>query len=247
MRTIQQSPALKAAFKQQVDKKISANRKVAQESLGTGFFGSLGGVVFDINQFSNQFKGSIGEGVVSLLLKSLPDTWVIFNNALISKNKSGILTEIDHLLIGSGGVFLIEVKTWQGSFSAYKDKWKRREGSNWMAIDNSPSSQNAYHQKMFKQWIAQQFLNLNNDLVTAPVVFTVARWVKATDCSVPVLHGIPALLQLITNSPNRLSSTQVLEIAETVEDYAIPLPTASTPKPVPKPIIKCKNLGERQP
>jgi Nuclease-related domain len=52
----------------------------------------------------------------------------MFNNALIP-TPTGKLTEIDCLIIGTAGIFLIEIKTWQGSFSAYKDKWKRREGS----------------------------------------------------------------------------------------------------------------------
>ncbi|GAC1465421.1 MAG: hypothetical protein NVSMB70_11260 [Chamaesiphon sp.] len=243
MRNLQQSPSLKAVFKQQLDKKISTNRKSAQESLGGGFFGSIGGFVFDINQFSNQLKGSLGEGVVSLLLKSLPDSWVLFNNALIPTTKAGGLTEIDHLIIGSGGVFLVEGKTWQGSLTAYKDKWKRRDGNEWVPINNSPSSQSAYHQKMFSRWIIEQFPYLPDNFVTAPVVFTVAKWVKTTDCSVPVLHGISQLLQTLTTSPTRLTSTQILEIAEAVEDYTIPMPSAPIPKaPVPKtkPIIKPK-------
>ncbi len=240
MRILQQPPALREAWSKRIDKKISENRQAAQESLGGGFFGALGGLAFDINQVSNQFKGNIGEGVVSLLLKFLPDTWVMFNNALIPTTNAG-LTEIDHLIIGEGGVFLVEVKTWKGSYSAYKDTWKRRDGSNWVAIDSSPSSQSAYHQKMFKQWIVKRFPNLDLDSITAPVVFTVANWIGTTDCSVPVLHGIQALLQLLVNSPKRLTSTQVNEIAEFIEDYTTTASTAPTPKPVPKPIIKPKS------
>src|SRR4028118_1202761 len=121
---LQQSPSLRAAFQNQVDKKISANREEFQDNLGNGFLSSFGGAVFDIRQLKNQIKGSMGEEILSLLLQSLPDTWTMFNNALIPA--AGKLTEIDHLIVGSGGVFLVEVKTWNGSFSAYKDKWKRR-------------------------------------------------------------------------------------------------------------------------
>jgi hypothetical protein len=234
---LQQSPSLRAAFQNQVDKKISANREEFQDNLGNGFLSSFGGAVFDIRQLKNQIKGSMGEEILSLLLQSLPDTWTMFNNALIPA--AGKLTEIDHLIVGSGGVFLVEVKTWNGSFSAYKDKWKRRERDKWVAVAKSPTSQSAFHQKMFEQWIASEVPNFPNNAIVAPVIFTVARWVGTTDCSVPVLHGFSALQKMLVNSPNCLSADQVSRISTAIANYTIPTPTAT-----PKPIIKRKKLGD---
>ncbi|WP_375471225.1 nuclease-related domain-containing protein [uncultured Nostoc sp.] len=176
----------------------------------------------------------MGEWGVSLLLQFFPDTWVIFNNALVPTN-SGSLTEIDHLIIGEGGVFLVEVKTWKGSFSAYKDKWKRRVGNNWVAVYDSPTSQSLYHQKMFSQWIISLISNLPDGFVVAPVVFPIAKWIGANDCSVPVLQGIPALLQMINNSRDCLTPMQVQGIAQAIENFTLPTNTTPTPKPIPKP------------
>lgn len=55
---LQQSASLRETFKNQVDRKISDKRQATKESLGSGLLGSLGTFAFDINQFSNQFKGS---------------------------------------------------------------------------------------------------------------------------------------------------------------------------------------------
>lgn len=111
MKTFQQSPELRELWSKQLGKKISEKREAvresAQEVFGIGFLGSL---AFEVNQFKNQFKGSVGESAVSLLLKMLPDTWIMFNNALIPTNVGG-LTEIDTLIIGTGGIFIIEIKT----------------------------------------------------------------------------------------------------------------------------------------
>jgi hypothetical protein len=242
MRTLKQSPALREKFQQQVDVKKSVKRQEVQESLGNGFFGSLGAAVFEIKQFQNQIKGNLGEFGVSLLLKSLPDSWIMFNNALIPTSSVNTLTEIDLLIIGAGGIFLVEVKTWKGSFTAYKDKWKIREGNNWEVISNSPTSQSIYHQKMFSQWINSLIPNLPDGVVKAPVIFPVAKWLGVTDCSVPVLQGIPALLQMIVSSANCLTPIQVQVIAEAVEDLTIPAKSVEITKPIPKP--KRENLTD---
>lgn len=76
-------------------------------------------------------------------------------------------------------------------------------------------------------------------MVSAPVVFTVAQWLKAQNCSVPILDGIEPLLRLLHSSPKRLTPELVLEISSLVKDYS---PSASVsnsklssqPKPKPK-------------
>ena len=237
MRILQQSPLLKEAFQKKVRQKISNKQEKTRDALGYGFLGSLGMGVIHINQAKNQFKGSLGENIVSSSLsRVLPDTWTMFKNALIPTNKRDSLTEIDLLIIGHGGVFLVEVKTWKGSFSAYRDRWKRRDGANWIALSQSPSSQSAYHQKMFKEWVAHQIPSLSQDFLTAPVIFPAAKWIGTTDCCVPILHGVQDLVKMIANSPNRLTSEQVVQISDVVKNYLPPAPTVPTPKP--KPILR---------
>ncbi|MCC5612763.1 NERD domain-containing protein [Nostoc sp. CHAB 5834] len=234
MKTLQQSPLLRAVFQQKIDTKKSTKHQEIHETLGNGFLGGLGSFMFEFKQAKNKFKGNMGEWGVSLLLQSFPDTWVIFNNALIPTN-SGSLTEIDHLIIGEAGVFLVEVKTWKGSFSAYKDQWKRREGNNWVAVSDSPTSQSIYHQKMFSQWITSLMPNLPNGFVAAPVVFPIAKWIGVNDCSVPVLQGIPALLEMIKSSRDCLTPMQVQAIAQAVENLTLTTNTTPISKPIPKP------------
>lgn len=193
----------------------------------------------------NQIKGNLGEGWVSLLMTSLSDRWILFQNALIPGDRPGSLTEIDHLIIGPGGIFIVEVKTWKGSFSAYKDKWKMRSGSGWEKISHSPTSQNAYHLKMFLRWITYEIENFPSDRVIAPVVFTVAKWVGTTECSVPVLHGAKSFLEMLVNYPDCLTSEEVQRISSLVENYTLPLITENHPSvsisPISKPILKNKD------
>lgn len=238
MRTLQQSATLRAAFQQKITAKKTAKHQEIQQVLGNGVLGGLGSFMYEFNQAKNQLKGSMGEWGVSLILQHFSDSWVMFNNALIPAGNSGNLTEIDHLIIGGKGVFLLEIKTWKGSFSAYKDKWKRREGSNWVEIPNSPTSQSAYHQEMFNQWITSVVPNLPDSFVYAPVVFPVAKWLGVNNCSVPVFQGVSALLQTMVTCPECLTPEQVQSIAEAVEDYTLIEKTTPTPKPILKPKLK---------
>ncbi|MHC5676372.1 nuclease-related domain-containing protein [Nostoc sp.] len=235
MRILQQSPTLRAVFKQKIDAKKTAREQEIHQVLGDSVLGQLGSFLDEFKQAKNQFKGSMGEWGVSTILQNFPDTWVMFNNALIPAGNSGNLTEIDHLIIGSKGVFLLEIKTWKGSFSAYNDKWKRREGNNWVEISNSPTSQSAYHQQMFIQWITTVVPNLPDSFVYAPVVFPIAKWLGINNCSVPVFQGVPTLLQTMLNCPECLTSEQVQLIAEAVEDYTLPDNSTPIAKPIPKP------------
>lgn len=231
MRVLKQSPSLREQFQQQIEPKVLSQRQIAREKLGGGFFGVVGAGILEFQQFKNEAKGSLGENLVSLLAMSLPDTWVMFNNAFIPTS-SGKLTEIDVLLIGSSGVFLIEVKTWKGSFAAYRDKWKRREKANWIPLDDSPTQQSLYHRQMFHRWITHKIPDLPNDFIIAPVVFPIAKWLGVTECSVPVFQGFQELRQLLEQKTNCLTPEQVLQISEAIEDFEVPdQVNSSKPKP----------------
>ncbi len=121
------------------------------------------------------------------------------------------------LIIGSGGIFLTEVKTWNGSFAAYRDNWKRREGVNWVPLSNSPTSQSAYHQKVFQRWPEWQMPRLPKHCFNAPVVFPVAKWIGAKECCVTVCHGMRAFADLLLQSPECLSTNQILTLSRMVE------------------------------
>lgn len=239
MQILSQSSTLRVAFEAQIASKIQGQRESRKDRFQDSFLNQLDSFSWEINRVSKQVKGSLGENIVSFLLQWLPDSDILFNKALIPTRKPGILTEIDHLIIGRNGVFLVELKTWKGSLSAYQDQWKRREGKQWVPLNQSPSSQSAYHQQMFEGWIRSILPDLPANFVTAPVVFPIADWVGTTQCSVPVLHRVSALLNLLKESKPCLRVQQVSAIAAAVANYTIPPPDPIPPKaPLPKPMPK---------
>ena len=218
MRTLQQSSHLREKFQNQViQKKAASQEKVVQSFQGT-FLESLVPIAYEINQFRNSVKGVIGESVVSwsLAFDSLPDTWVCFPNALIPVGDK--VTEVDRLIISPNGVFLIEVKNWTGSFAAYRDNWKRREGSGWVILQNSPTKQSFYHQRCFYKWIRPLVPGLPSDFVYAPVVFLSAKWIGAKESSVPVLHGLNSLKKFLFETQQCLSLEQVNQVVDVLQN-----------------------------
>ncbi len=250
MKILQQSPTLKAKFQQKINTKKANEHEKIIEQHGGGLFGrAFGGVdlfMYELKQVKNQVKGSVGEWGVSMMLQYFPDSWIMFNNAFIPTSQAGNLTEIDHLIIGTKGVFLLEVKTWKGSFSANRDNWKRRDGNSWIPVENSPTGQSAYHQKMFQRWINTCIPHLPDNFVHAPVVFPIAKWLGVSNCSAPVFQGVNPLLQMISDCPNCLTLEQVESIANIIVNYQLRNPdsfisqpnSTSTSTSKPKPILK---------
>src|ERR671933_603668 len=65
------------------------------------------------------------------LLGRLPDTWVVFHSVVVEPRPDDF-AQIDLLLIGPAGMFLVEAKAWRGSYKAYRDTWHQREGNTWV-------------------------------------------------------------------------------------------------------------------
>ena len=54
------------------------------------------------------FKGARGEEKVAGILRSLPDTYHVFNDFKVGRK------HVDHVVAGPGGVFAVETKFWNG-------------------------------------------------------------------------------------------------------------------------------------
>ena len=53
-------------------------------------------------------KGTLGEAAVGLILEGLPDSYIVFNDP--GKRRGNI----DHIVIGPTGIFVIDTKNWRG-------------------------------------------------------------------------------------------------------------------------------------
>jgi hypothetical protein len=65
-------------------------------------------LVKGLHRVERFFKGARGEERVSEILKTLPNTYHVFNDFVACGS------HIDHVVVGPGGVFSIETKFWRG-------------------------------------------------------------------------------------------------------------------------------------
>jgi hypothetical protein len=76
--------------------------------LVASFIWMIWSLVQGLRRVERFFKGARGEERVSEILKTLPDTYHVFND-FIACGK-----HVDHVVVGPGGVFSIETKFWRG-------------------------------------------------------------------------------------------------------------------------------------
>ncbi len=75
--------------------------------------------VLSYNKSQNWVKGAEGERVVSEYLNDLPQDYYILNDVTIP----GIYGNIDHVVVGPTGIFVIETKNFSGSHTIDGDDW----------------------------------------------------------------------------------------------------------------------------
>jgi hypothetical protein len=110
--------------------------------------------------------GLVGEKKVDKALNSaLNDDYYLMNN--LSFHKGG---DVDHIVLGPNGVFVIETKNWSGNISCNGDDWQRQDQNK---FKDSPSRQVKKNADKIKQ-IMSSSPNLRNHgvWVQGIVVFT---------------------------------------------------------------------------
>lgn len=73
-------------------------------------------------QFANCYKGIGGEQTVIDALSSLDNNYYLINDIILPERNGNI----DHLVLGPNGIFVIETKNYEGNIICYGDDWYRR-------------------------------------------------------------------------------------------------------------------------
>ncbi len=67
--------------------------------------------------------GLRGEAVVARVLDALPTTWCVLHDVLVPTG--GRLRQLDHVVAGPGGVWVVETKSWLGEIEYGPGGWRR--------------------------------------------------------------------------------------------------------------------------
>lgn len=159
-------------------------------------------------------KGDKGEKIVSKYLGNLPSGYFVLNDVNIPKGKGNI----DHLVIGPTGIFLIETKNYSGSFKIDGDEWQRLAGYSYKKIKKNPARQvklNALDLGKFlnkklgkKVWVNAVVTLLNNDfkVIKEPKYYSVL--------------GADELTQFILNYNKKIPKETINAVLNFMQDYS---------------------------
>jgi hypothetical protein len=87
----------------------------------------------------NHRKGQDGEDrVVELLRQTLDGDWSLFRNIALPGRKK---TDLDVVLVGPPGIWVLEIKTLTGDYRNIGDRWEYRAGNRWKLSGTNPSRQ----------------------------------------------------------------------------------------------------------
>lgn len=194
-RIVKQNREIKELFRAKIREKVEQERKEMHERVDKEVPSWIRWAVrplaewrFNAVRARDNARGERGENNAFLhFWLLLPNNWVVVNDAVLEPDE---FIQIDHVLIGPPGIFLVETKAWEGAFLGYKDNWKRKEGNAWVRCE-SPTKQNLRHRRLFAEWLKGLGLCLPGDFgeyVFPAVLFTLCRWLKAEYCFMPVFR-----------------------------------------------------------
>lgn len=222
-RLIQQPDSIRQDFYRRIRAKIQYEKNEYQQRINRdmpflgGFMNEFTGFMFEMDRLWNHMKGATGEHLVlHAIARFLPHSWVIAQGAILEPYPNWF-TQIDHVLIGPPGIFLVETKAWSGSYFVQGDKWKRKDGHCWVNC-SSPTRQADYHRNMWLLWMQQHvsgdFYRKIIPLIHSVIVLTNIEWIKAKATPVPILTGTRCLINyLLSQKQIGLQASEIETIA----------------------------------
>lgn len=153
-------------------------------------------------QYFSYSQGQRGEKMLTNVLTGcLNDDYSLINDVRLSE-RSG---NIDHIVLGTNGIFVIETKNFTGRISCYGDTWKRHSRKNYrkMYSMGSPSRQ-----------VKRNAMDLRNMVLSSGLLKQPNLWVNA----VLVIVDKPSLdLQLKNPSVPILKPYELCEFIQTTK------------------------------
>lgn len=120
-------------------------------------------VLKKFNDFKKEAYGKHGENEVSKMLAEFLKDGYVFDN-FIFKDENGYSSEIDHILICEGGIFIIETKSNNGLIYTENEEWYAEKMYETKKITN-PIKQNNGHINHLKKVIGNHNLKMYSIII----------------------------------------------------------------------------------
>lgn len=112
-------------------------------------------------------KGAEGERIVSNFLNKLPVGYFVFNDVMLPDGRGNI----DHVVIGPNGIFVIETKNFSGNYVVNGDEWLYKSHYKTQEVFKSPGKQAKSNSMALRDYLARNGLNMDNVWINSIVAF----------------------------------------------------------------------------
>jgi hypothetical protein len=237
-KVIHQDKEIKKIFYERIKEKVEKEKQNLKDKIDEEYPKILSWLVksvavasYNAKQTHDTSKGSSGEDELRRQMWALlPRDSIILPDFVFESRKDDFI-QIDQIIINLKGIFLIEVKTWSGSFLASNREWKRKEGNKWVTCSN-PTKQHKRHFELFNLWFERNLPELYpvvKDYIHPVIVLKRVDWIQSKYSSIPVVSGASGLVDfIIEKERGKLSSEMVETVVEKLR----------TAKPYEEPKVK---------
>ncbi|NYT04846.1 MAG: NERD domain-containing protein [Methanomicrobiales archaeon] len=153
--------------------------------------------------------GIRGENAVGSVLSAFDDRWYLFNSVCLP----GADGDIDHVLVGPKGVFVLETKNYAGFIACRQDAWYRKVRERWIPLGRSPSRQAKYNATVLARFLREKNLG---EWVYAVIVFANPAMKSIIEDSTVDIVYRDELTRHILSYPDILSEKRAAAIASAI-------------------------------
>jgi hypothetical protein len=125
--------------------------------------------------------------VLDGLRAALDSRWTIFSNIQLPDRRG----DLDLVLVGPGGVWLVEVKTLGGTVRAREGTWERRVRGGWARITPSPAEQATRNAVRLREFLQREGIDIR--WVESAIALGKAQPVAGFAGSQPPVWQLPTL------------------------------------------------------
>jgi len=223
-KVIHQDKEIKKIFYERIKEKVERKKQNLKDKIDEEYPKILSWLVkgvavhnYNAKQLHDTFKGSDGEDELRRQMWALlPRDSVILPDFVFEPKKEDFI-QIDQIIINLKGIFLIEVKTWSGSFLASDKGWKMKQGRQWAFVSN-PTKQHKRHFELFNLWLKDNLPEIYpniKDYIYPVIVLKRVDWIQSKYSSIPVVAGASGLVDcIIGKERGKLTSEMVETISE---------------------------------
>ena len=219
-KVIHQDEKIKKIFYKRIKEKVEREKQNLKDKIDEEYPKILSWLVkgvavynYNAKQVHDESKGSDGEGELRLQMWALlPRDSIILPDFVFEPQKDEFI-QIDHTIVNLKGIFLIEVKTWSGSFLASDREWKMKQGNKWASVSN-PTKQHKRHFELFNLWLQGNMPEIYPDIkdfIYPVIVLKRVDWIKSKYSSIPVVAGASGLVDFIIGKGRGKLTPEIVE------------------------------------